>query len=209
MLEKLKRWLSGAPADPAGTPFVTIVSGLPRSGTSMMMGMLEAGGIDPVTDEKRQADEDNPKGYYEFERVKRLDKGDVAWVPQARGQAVKVISALLRHLPEDEVYKVLFMRRHLDEVLASQKRMLERRGEDPEQASDEELAKLFEQHIQHVRAWSEKHPNVDLLEVSYNEILEAPQAALEEVAAFLEGRVEVEAMVGVLDPELYRQRATD
>ena len=101
-------------------PFVTVVSGLPRSGTSMMMKMLEAGGIDPIQDGIRTPDSDNPKGYYEYERVKQLDKGDTAWVADAQGKSVKVISALLRYLPADYEYRILFMRRDLDEILASQ-----------------------------------------------------------------------------------------
>ena len=113
-----------------GEPIV-VVSGLPRSGTSMMMKMLEAGGIPPVTDELRTADDDNPKGYYEFERVKQMDKGDTAWVADAQGKVVKVISALLKHLPSSHNYQVIFLRRHMSEILASQRKMLIRRGEDP------------------------------------------------------------------------------
>ena len=109
---------------------ITIVSGLPRSGTSMMMKMLEAGGIPPLTDEIRTADTDNPKGYYEFERVKKMDKGDTAWLENAQGKSVKVISALLKHLPSDYRYRVIFMRRDMSEILASQKKMLDHRGED-------------------------------------------------------------------------------
>ena len=100
--------------------FVTVVSGLPRSGTSMMMKMLDAGGIPPITDNIRSADEDNPKGYYEFERVKKMPGGDTGWMKDAQGKAVKVIAALIEHLPEGYTYKVLFMRRDMDEILASQ-----------------------------------------------------------------------------------------
>ncbi|HZD55295.1 MAG TPA: hypothetical protein VE136_01120, partial [Anaerolineales bacterium] len=99
---------------------MTIVSGLPRSGTSMMMKMLEAGGVPPLTDEIRTADRDNPKGYYEFERVKKMPDGDKAWMVEARGKSVKVISALLEHLPPQYDYKVIFMRRDMNEILASQ-----------------------------------------------------------------------------------------
>src|SRR5687768_1736541 len=109
---------------------ITVVSGLPRSGTSMMMKMLEAGGLEPVVDHVRKPDEDNPKGYYEFERVKALEN-DREWLPEAKGKFVKVISMLLRHLPADHRFKVIFMQRNMPEVLASQKKMLVRRGEDP------------------------------------------------------------------------------
>ena len=95
---------------------IVIVSGLPRSGTSMMMKMLEAGGIPPLTDEIREADTDNPKGYYEFERVKKLDKGDIAWLPEAEGKSVKVISALLKHLPAEYDYRIIFMRREMTRI---------------------------------------------------------------------------------------------
>ncbi|NJN53987.1 MAG: sulfotransferase [Anaerolineae bacterium] len=111
---------------------VIIVSGLPRSGTSMMMKMLEVGGIPPLTDQIRTADNDNPKGYYEFERVKQLDKGDTAWVADAQGKVVKVISQLLRYLPADQEYRVIFMRRNMDEILASQQKMLINRGGRPQ-----------------------------------------------------------------------------
>src|SRR5437899_574640 len=115
---------------------VTIVSGLPRSGTSMMMKMLEAGGMEPLTDHVRTADEDNPKGYYEFERVKDLEK-DQTWLEDAKGRYVKVISMLLKHLPAGYTYKVIFMRRTMEEILASQRKMLVRRGESPDRVADE------------------------------------------------------------------------
>src|SRR5829696_9769493 len=132
---------------------VIVVSGLPRSGTSLMMNMLQAGGLPIVTDEQRTADDDNPKGYFELERVKQLTKGDVAWVEGAHGKAVKVISALLEHLPPSSSYKILFMRRRLPEVLASQKKMLERRGEPTDKVPDEMMASLFERHLQKIEAW--------------------------------------------------------
>ena len=110
---------------------VVVVSGLPRSGTSMMMKMLAAGGVSVMTDAVRKADVDNPKGYYEYERVKDLEKEtDKSYVREARGKALKVISFLLKDLPDDNFYQVIFMRRHLDEVIASQNKMLDRRGEE-------------------------------------------------------------------------------
>ena len=125
---------------------VTVVSGLPRSGTSMMMRMLEAGGMEPVTDDLRTADEDNPKGYYEFERVKDLER-DQAWLEDARGRFVKVISMLLRHLPSGHRYKIIFMRRKMEEILASQRQMLVRRGEWPDRVSDARMAEMFAKHL--------------------------------------------------------------
>lgn len=186
---------------------VIIVSGLPRSGTSMMMKMLEAGGLPVLTDNIRKANEDNPKGYYEFERVKKLPEGDTAWMDQAEGKVVKIISQLLMSLPEGYTYRVLFMRRHINEILASQRRMLERRGEDPNKVDDEEMAALFEKHLEKVFAWMDRQPHVHYLEVDYNRTLADPQPTAEQVNEFLGGELDVEKMVGVVDPSLYRQRA--
>ena len=122
---------------------IVVVSGLPRSGTSMMMQMLEAGGMDVLTDGRRTADEDNLKGYYEYEKVKAL-KTDNSWLPRAGGKAVKIISELLRHLPGTHTYRVIFMRRAMEEILASQDRMLIRRGVAPGvQADHGEIARIF------------------------------------------------------------------
>lgn len=185
---------------------VYIVSGLPRSGTSMMMKMLEAGGIAPMTDKIRAADEDNPKGYYEFERVKKLDKGDTAWVADARGKSVKVISALLRHLPAEHDYKVIFMRRKIEEILASQKQMLIRRGEPTDRVTDEELAGYFEKHLQAIDTWLTGQENVDSLYISYNEVMENPAEAATKINAFLGNILDAPSMVTVADPKLYRQK---
>lgn len=185
---------------------IIIVSGLPRSGTSMMMKMLEAGGIPPLTDQIRAADDDNPKGYYEFERVKQLDKGDTAWVADAQGKAVKVISQLLRHLPADQEYRVIFMRRHMDEILASQKKMLVHRGEDPHRVSDEELTALFEKHLVHVTQWLDQQPNIKTLYLHYSDVLADPHPAANQINAFLDGRLDTQAMTISVDPALYRNR---
>ena len=191
---------------PTSQPMVTVVSGLPRSGTSMMMKMLEAGGIPPLTDEIREADTDNPRGYYEFERVKKLDEGDTAWLEEAQGKAVKVISALLKYLPQGYTYKVIFMRRNMEEILASQKQMLIRRGEPTDAASDEELEELFAKHLAQVQAWVDEQPNVDVLYVSYNETVENPLQQVVRVNHFLGDTLDVQNMVAVVDQVLYRQR---
>ena len=140
--------------------FITVVSGLPRSGTSMMMKMLEAGGLPPVTDELRAADEDNPKGYYEFERVKLMDQGDTEWVVDARGKVIKVISALLKHLPPGEQYRVIFVRRNMPEILASQRKMRVHREEDPDRQDDVQMKVLFEKHLRGVEEWLASRRNV-------------------------------------------------
>lgn len=185
---------------------IVVVSGLPRSGTSMMMKMLEMGGIPPLTDEIREADADNPRGYYEFERVKKLEKGDTAWLPQAEEKAVKVISALLKHLPDSHAYKVIFMQRHMPEILASQRKMLVHRGEDAESMDDERMAQLFASHLADVEQQLAQRENMDVLYVHYSEALQDPQAAAEQVAEFLGRELDVERMVGVVDPKLYRNR---
>ncbi len=185
---------------------VTVVSGLPRSGTSMMMKMLEAGGIPSLTDSIRTADEDNPKGYYEFERVKQLPKGDVAWLPDAYGKAVKVIAALLPHLPGEYHYRVIFMERAIPEVLASQRQMLIHRGEDPDKIPDDMLAKLFEKHLRQVNDWVSQQPNVKRLDVNYNEMLKNPQPYIEQINVFLGGRLDTMKMAAVVDRGLHRQR---
>jgi broad-specificity NMP kinase len=197
---------TSTPAVNQNAAIVTIVSGLPRSGTSMMMKMLEAGGIQPVTDNIRTADEDNPKGYYEFERVKQLPKGDVAWLPDVQGKAVKVIAALLPHLPGNYRYRVIFMQRAMPEVLASQRQMLIRRGEDPDKIGDAVLAKLFEKHLRQVDEWIRQQPNVERLDVNYNEMLKDPQPFIAQVNALLGGQLDVKKMAQVVDPSLHRQR---
>jgi hypothetical protein len=184
---------------------IIIVSGLPRSGTSMMMRMLEAGGLDVLTDDIRTADKDNPRGYYEFERVKQLDH-DKAWLEDARGRVVKIISQLLPKLPGDCTYKVVFMHRAMDEILASQRRMLVRRGKATDEISDEQMAVLFRKHLERVEDWLDQQPNFDVIHVSYNQVLVSPQEEAKRINAFFDRELDVRAMTDVVDPDLYRQR---
>lgn len=185
---------------------ITVVSGLPRSGTSMMMKMLEAGGLPPLTDGEREADVDNPKGYYEYERVKKLDKGDTEWLVQAQGKVVKVISALLRHLPADNQYKIIFMERHMSEILASQRKMLIRRGEDPDKMDEAQMAALFAKHLQTTLGWLAAQSNIDLLTLHYSDVLTDPETQARRVNAFLDNQLDQMAMALVVDPDLYRNR---
>jgi hypothetical protein len=184
---------------------ITVVSGLPRSGTSMMMRMLEASGVPVLTDEKREADEDNLRGYYEDERVKQL-RDDSSWITEAEGKAVKVISYLLRHLPEGHSYKVIFMERRIPEVLASQRKMMRRRGEAVEEVPDDVMAGIFERHLAETEEWLAEQPHIEAIHVSYNETLRDPEPTAERVAAFLGGGLDVGKMTQVVDPRLYRQR---
>ncbi len=188
-----------------GAP-VIIVSGLPRSGTSMAMKMLEAGGLAPVADGIRAADEDNPKGYFEDERVKDLHKEiDKTWLRDSRGKVVKVISFLLRHLPADNNYKVLFMRRDLQEVLASQAKMLERRDETSE-TSDEKMLELWDNHLWMVNRLLKNQPHLDAIDVHYTAVLENPREQAERIRDFLGRSLDAKKMAGVVDKSLYRNR---
>lgn len=185
---------------------VVVVSGLPRSGTSMLMKMLEAGGIPPLTDSIRTADDDNPKGYYEFERVKAMDKGDTDWVSDAQGKVVKVISALLKYLPAEYQYKVIYIRRNMPEILASQRKMLVRRGENPDKMDDEQMTELFAKHVAQVEQWLSAQPNMSVLYVHYSDILSDPQSQATRINEFLGSRLDAEQMALVVDPNLYRNR---
>jgi hypothetical protein len=185
--------------------FITIVSGLPRSGTSMMMQVLEAGGLPALKDDIRVADEDNPKGYYEFERVKQIAQ-DQAWLQDAQGRVVKMVSALLLQLPPTHTYKVLFMRRKMEEVLASQKAMLSRKGEAPSPVGDDKMAALFRKHLDQVEKWVAEQPNIEVLYVHYNEVLAEPRPQMDKINRFLGSALDVDKMVSVVDRTLYRQR---
>jgi hypothetical protein len=188
-----------------GAPIV-VMSGLPRSGTSMGMKMLEAGGLAVLTDGIRTADVSNPKGYYELEAVKGLDKnGDTAWLRQARGKAVKIISFLLTWLPEGYNYDVIFMRRELDEVIASQNDMLARRGE-PTGGSDEGLRQTYVQHLDQVMRFVANRRCFNLLPVDYRDVLARPEVEARRINDFLGGALDVARMSAVADTALYRNR---
>lgn len=184
---------------------VTIVAGLPRSGTSMLMKMLEAGGLPALTDHVRTADVDNPKGYYEFEQVKQIEH-DTSWLESAQGHAVKMVSALLRHLPADYIYRIIFIRRAMPEILASQRKMLVHRGEPTETVDDAVMAEMFKKHLRAVDEWMMTQDNVQVLYISYNDVLTNPAVQAARINVFLGGGLDEQAMVGVVDPDLYRNR---
>ncbi|MBI4871353.1 MAG: sulfotransferase [Candidatus Riflebacteria bacterium] len=186
--------------------YVTVVSGLPRSGTSMMMRMLAEGGLEPLADHHRAADPDNPLGYYEFEPVKRT-KQDASWVPLAVGKVVKAIHLFLPELPLSHQYRVILMRRDLREVVRSQNLMLERRQKPSTGLSVERLMAIYQTQLDQVREHLRRHPEqFRLLEVDYNEVMRDPRPATEAVAKFLDG-LDLEKMLAVVEPSLYRQRA--
>jgi hypothetical protein len=171
----------------------------------MMMRMLEAGGMDVLTDGLRAADKDNPRGYYEFERVKQIEQ-DASWLDEAEGRVVKMVSQLLQYLPLGRAYKVIFMRREVEEILASQHEMLVRRGEATDRVSDERLAALFCKHVAHVEAWLSERPSFDVITVSYNDVLDNPLEEAQRINQFFGGTLDAKAMAAVVDPTLYRQR---
>lgn len=189
-----------------GAP-ITVVSGLPRSGTSMAMKMLEAGGMAILTDGARQADEQNPNGYFELEAVKGLDKnGDASWLLGARGKAVKVVSHLLTWLPETYDYRVLFMERSLDEILASQDKMLDGRGHSGDAGDAERTKASFQRHLDQTRRFLANRACFRTLAVSYAETVQQPLTAAGRIAAFLDDDLDVAAMAAVANPALYRNR---
>ncbi len=182
---------------------IIIVSGLPRSGTSLMMQMLENGGLPVVKDDIRTADVDNPRGYYEFEKVKKI-KEDASWLPDTRGKAFKMVSQLLYELPPDERYRVIFMERNLDEMLLSQEKMLKRLGRRA--APRAEMKRSYTLHLDRLHEWFRRQRHVEVLNVSYNQLIEHPTSESQRVSQFLEGKVQVERMASVVDPSLYRNR---
>lgn len=185
---------------------VIVVSGLPRSGTSMMMKILEAGGLEILTDNERTADEDNPKGYYEFEVVKELPgNANATWLVGAGGKVVKIISFLLQHLPTNYQYKVIFMRRNVEEILASQRQMLIRRGESTDE-DDSKMAETFQEHLKRVRVWLANQKNIQVLYVDYNALMNSPTEPVNALADFLGVPLNVEKMLAVPDASLYRNR---
>jgi hypothetical protein len=185
--------------------FITIVSGLPRSGTSMMMQAIEAGGTPVLCDHIRAEDDDNPRGYYEFEPVKKT-KVDPSWVLGARGMVVKVIYSLLYDLPPDYQYRVVFMERSMAEVLASQKKMLERRDQAGGAVPEDKMAALFRAQLVKFEHWITNQKNFSLLRVNYSNMITDPEVEVDRVNAFLDGTLNRDAMMAAVDPKLYRNR---
>ena len=171
----------------------------------MMMQMLFAGGMEVLSDHLREADPDNSKGYFEYEPVKAT-KRDASWVPLAMGKVVKAIYAFLPDLPDEFEYRVLFMRRNLQEVIRSQQVMLERRGEPGAGVDPEKLVKIFEGQLKSTDLWLSQQANVKSLDIEYERVLADPATLAAEVAQFLELPLDCAAMAGVVDERLYHQR---
>lgn len=182
---------------------IIIVSGLPRSGTSLMMQMLDRGGVPVATDNIRVADTDNPRGYYELEQVKKI-KQDASWLPSMQGKAFKMVSQLLYELPSSQRYRVIFMERDIDEMIASQEKMLARLGKPA--APADQIRRLFTEHLERVRAWLADQPNIAVLHVVYRNLVEHPSDESARIAAFLDGRADPARMAATVDTSLYRNR---
>jgi hypothetical protein len=185
---------------------VTIVSGLPRSGTSLMMQMLGAGGLPALTDGERCADVSNPKGYYELEAVKRT-REDPSWLERAPGHCVKMISMLLYDLPADRFYKIIFMTRAMEEVLASQAAMLKTRNE-PMGLDDGTMRKHYEAHLRKLEQWVKDQKQISVLYCNYNDLVRNPREEARRVKEFLGLPLDADRMAASVDPKLHRQRHT-
>jgi hypothetical protein len=186
---------------------IVIVSGLPRSGTSLMMQMLHAGGLSTLTDGVRGPDESNPRGYFELEAVKELERtSDWTWLDRARGRAIKITSPLLRYLPDFLDYRVIFMVRDLDEVLLSQERMLARAGSPAAEKESTALRPHYESHLVEVRRMLQQRRCFDAIEVEHAEVLRDPRAVSARVAGFLGLDLHLDSMAAAVDEALYRSR---
>ena len=194
----LRKWEFGEP--------VVVVSGLPRSGTSMVMKMLAAGGMQILTDHERRADEDNPEGYYEHTRVKNLGADpDKSWLREARGKALKVISHLIKDLPADNYYRVILVRRDLQEVLASQNIMLTRRMQ-PNPIADAEALELYRKHLHSTVLYAQGRTNMELLQLNYHEVVRDSQASAQQINRFVDHKLDATSMAAVVNERLYRNR---
>jgi len=187
---------------------VIIVSGLPRSGTSMMMKMLKLVGIPVLEDGIRKLDENNPQGYYEYELVKKLKQNN-KWLNDAKGFAVKIVATLLQYLPERIHYKIIFMERDINEIISSQRKMLTRmkNEENVENVQDDSIMKkIYTQHLEDVKLYVNNNKNMDVLYISYNEILINPYKEGEKISKFFGGYLNVSEMIAAVDINLYRER---
>jgi len=201
--EKSKQFLSTA----TDNEYITVVSGLPRSGTSMMMKMLDHGSMPLLIDNLRIPDIDNPKGYYEYEQVKDLEQ-DNSWLDTARGKAVKIVSPILQHLKisKNYKYKIIFMLRDLDEILASQRKMAERLNEDGDGLKDNLLKVNYSSHLEEIRKWLEETEDIDVIYINYRDVLNDSASTAENICRFLNIKLNTQVMAHVIDSSLYRQR---
>ena len=169
------------------------------------MRMLAEGGIPVVTDELRRADSDNPNGYFEFETVRQMSAGNVEWLANANGKAIKVISALLEYLPSNYSYKIIFLEREIKEILESQRKMLANRNEKAT-ADEAEIEMQIQKHLSVMRPWLVRQPNIEVLYVNYNTLMTKPEPLCEQITEFLDLPLNQTRMLAVPDKHLYRNR---
>lgn len=186
---------------------ITVVSGLPRSGTSVMMQMLAAGGLEVLTDGQRAADANNPRGYFEWEKAKSLPVKPRC-IEEAEGKVVKVISTLLLSLPNSRAYKTIFMERSLQEVAASQAAMIQKLGTTGPALPPEAMQRALDAHLKQVKAALRLRPEISVRWVAHQDVLHHPQRVCQDLQEFLGVPLDVAAMAAQVDPSLYRQRQT-
>ena len=190
----------------SGKDTITVVSGLPRSGTSMMMQILAAAGGHVLTDDQRPPDEDNPLGYFEYHQATTLAQ-DTSWLPAARGKVVKVVAQLLPALPKGEHYNVIFMDRDLNEVIASQAAMLARRERVGAEMSQTQLIQTYKVQVERVLKGLSLRPEVRLLKINYDELLTHPKAGITSLAEFLGPPFDESSAAAAIRPTLRRQKS--
>jgi len=187
---------------------ITVVSGLPRSGTSMMMQILAAGGIEPLTDEVRQEDDNNPKGYYEYEKVKRLHL-DNSWMKEADNKVVKIVAPLLMNLPPQYNYKVVFMLRGMEEIIFSQQKMLGKPVESLKSSFPVALVGAFSKQLEKTDVWLKSQPNISYIYVNYSDVLANPKEQVEQINSFFDNELDEDKMLAAIDPKLYRNKSSE
>ena len=185
--------------------YIIVVSGLPRSGTSMMMQILEAGGVEILTDNLRSPDSDNSKGYYEYEKVKNLHK-DNYWLKKCQGKTIKIVSNLIKNLRSDMEYKIIFMERDITEVLSSQSKMLKNAGLN-DSSSDMELKNIFLNHIKEIKIWLQNQTHMEILFVNHKDCIYNSEFVCQDILRFLDMNLNYEEMVKVVDVTMYRNRS--
>lgn len=184
---------------------ITIVSGVPRSGTSLMMQMLIAGGMTPLADGARAADISNPRGYFEWEKAKSLPR-EPGLIAEAEGKVVKIISTLLPSLPNTFPYKIIFMERSLAEVMASQAVMIQKLGTPGASLSSEGMVRALKSHVNQVKATVGLRPEMSLCWIDHHQVITYPDTAAASLRQFLGVPLDLQAMASQVELSLYRQR---
>ena len=184
---------------------IIVVTGLPRSGTSLMMQILQSLQIKLFTDNHRSADESNPKGYFEHQWVKTIEK-DNSWLTDVKGKAIKIVSPLIKYLPVDLNYKIIFMNRDLDEIIQSQERMLTENNKKDDATNSEELKQIFLKDLKQSKDWIHTQLHSEVLEILHSKLLKNPETELEKIKSFLKIDINTTLILKVIDKNLYRSK---